>query len=228
MHSGQANWQKGREAPEAEQIADWRRSSHSLRTPGHVHAHWNFVLDWHRQERWRVDFEIGECGRNCPRDLSLAALCLQFERNLLVLGSLASELNLQIGVNGRRCGGRFGQAGAYGDYGKLRAARDLKHMKVAVAVPESNDFTGTAIKKSHCPAWQTPLPSRRMAHTLGLMQWVRHMVRESALFEDPLAVRSSKRGKRQKQEGNQYFLVHKLCLELNRNRQKSSAKRARP
>ena len=36
-----------------------------------------------------------------PVILSLTALGLQFEGNLLVLGSLASELNLQIGVNGR-------------------------------------------------------------------------------------------------------------------------------
>ena len=101
MHCGQANWQKGREAPEAEQLADWRRSSHLLRMPCHVHAHWNLILNWHRQERWRVDFEIGKRSRNCPRDVSLATLCFQFERNLLVLDGLASELNLQIGIDGR-------------------------------------------------------------------------------------------------------------------------------
>ena len=100
----------------------------SLRMPGHVYPHWNFVLDWHRQERWRVDFEIRKCGGNCSRDVSLDALCLQFEGNLLVLGSLAGELNLQIGVDGRRCGGRFGQASAHDDHGKLGAARDLEHM----------------------------------------------------------------------------------------------------
>jgi len=49
-----------------------------LRTPGHVHAHWDFVLDRHCQKRGRVDFEIGECGRNCPCDVSFAAVHLQF------------------------------------------------------------------------------------------------------------------------------------------------------
>ena len=32
---------------------------HSLRTPSHVHAHRHFVLHRDRQERRRVDFEIG-------------------------------------------------------------------------------------------------------------------------------------------------------------------------
>jgi hypothetical protein len=26
--------------------------------PGHFHPHWNVVLDWHRQERWRINLEI--------------------------------------------------------------------------------------------------------------------------------------------------------------------------
>ncbi len=32
--------------------------------------------------------------------------------------------------------------------------------------PESNDFTGTAIRKSHCPAWQTPFPFAAMVQDL--------------------------------------------------------------
>jgi hypothetical protein len=31
---------------------------HSLRTPGHIHPHWNLVLDRHRQQRRWVDLEI--------------------------------------------------------------------------------------------------------------------------------------------------------------------------
>src|ERR1035441_3849694 len=141
----------------------------SLRTPCHVHAHWNFVLDWHRQERWRVDFEIRKCGRNCPGDMSLAALCLQLEGNLLVLGSLARELNLQIGIDGRRCGGRFGQAGPYGYYGKLGAARDLNHMKVAVAVSRIKRLHGHRDQEIALSGVANALASRRTAHTLGPM-----------------------------------------------------------
>src|ERR1700724_1663256 len=65
----------------------------SLRMPGHVYAHRHFVLNWDRQEGWRVNFE----------------------GNLLVLGGLTRELNLEIGINRRRCGGRFWQSGAHCD-----------------------------------------------------------------------------------------------------------------
>lgn len=75
-----------------------------LRTPRHIHTYWNLVLDRHRQQRRRFNFKIGERGRNGPRDVSLPALGFQFESDLLVLGGLPSELNFQIGVNGRRCG----------------------------------------------------------------------------------------------------------------------------
>jgi hypothetical protein len=38
--------------------------------------------------------------------MSLPTLGFQLERDLLLLGGgLASELNFQVGVNGRRCGG---------------------------------------------------------------------------------------------------------------------------
>jgi len=198
----------------------------SLRMPDHVHADWNVILDWHRQERRGVDFEIRKCGRNRPRNVSLAALCLQFERNLLVLGSLASELNLQIDVNGRRCGGRFGQAGAYGDHGKLRAPRDLEHMKVAIAVSGIKRPDGYRDQEIALSGVADSLASRRVAHTLSLMQRMGHMVGESAVFKDPLAIGSSKRAACHEQEGNQYFLVHTLGVQNLTDTDRSAAPNA--
>jgi hypothetical protein len=46
-------------------------------------------------------------------------------------------------------------------------------------------------------------PFRRMADPLSLMQWVRHVVSESALFEDPLAIGSSKEWEGHEKEGDQ-------------------------
>ena len=43
-----------------------RDRSSSLRTPRHFHVDRNVVLDRHRQERWWVNFEIGEGCRNYP------------------------------------------------------------------------------------------------------------------------------------------------------------------
>jgi hypothetical protein len=104
--------------------------------------------------------------------VSLAAVHLQFERNLFVLDSLAGELNLKIGVNGRRCGRRFGQASAYGDYRKLGAASDLNHVKVAVAVSRIKRLHGYGDQEIALSGVANALATRRMAHALGLMEWV--------------------------------------------------------
>src|ERR1700730_285567 len=64
-----------------------------------------------------------------------------------------------------------------------------------------------------------------MAHALRLMQWMGHMVSESALLDDPLAVSCSKGGQTREQNEDQHFAIHKVCLELHRNREQSSAKR---
>ena len=108
--------------------------------------------------------------------MSLAALCLQLEGNLLVLGSLARELNLQIGIDGRRCGSRFGQASAHDDHGKLRAAGDLLHMKVAVAIPGIKRLDGHRDQKIAFSCVTSSLTSRGVAHTISLMQWMGYMV----------------------------------------------------
>src|ERR1035438_7175381 len=148
----------------------WQRC-HSLRMPSHVHPNWDVVLNWHRQKRWRIDFEIGEGGRDGPCDVSLAALRLHFERNLLVLGRLAGELNLEIGINSRRCGSRFGQARAHGHQRKLGTARDLKHVKIAVAV--------SGIERLHWHRNQevalTRVANRSEEHT-SVLQSLRHLV----------------------------------------------------
>jgi len=74
---------------------------YSLRTPGHIHAYGNFVLNRHSQQGRRLDFEISERRWNCSRDVSFAVLGFKFERNLLVLRGLAGELNLQISFDRR-------------------------------------------------------------------------------------------------------------------------------
>ena len=71
-------------------------------------------------------------------------------------------------------------------------------MKVAVAVPGIKRLDGHRDQKIALPGVASSLTSRRVAHAIGLMQWMGYMVGESALFENPLAVREGKRRKRQK------------------------------
>src|ERR1700722_11421344 len=164
--------------------------------PCQVYTHRYFVLDGHRQQRWRIDLEIGEGGRNGPGDMRLAALFFHFERHLSVMGSLASELNFKVGVDARCRGIRFRQASTHSDQRKLRTARDLNHVEVAVAVPRIKRLNWYRDQKLALPAMADALALRPMAHTFRLVQWVGHMVGESALLEDPLGIRFSKRGER--------------------------------
>ena len=126
--------------------------------------------------------------------MSLATLCLQLERNLFVLSSVASELNVQIDVNGRRCGSRFGQAGAYGDYGELRASRYLNHVKIAVAVSRIKRFNWYSDQEVALTRVANTFSPRRVSYTLTLMERVRYVICESALLKNPLGVSSSKGG----------------------------------
>src|ERR1700686_2862332 len=164
--------------------------------PGHVHAHGNVILDWHCQKRRWIDLEIGERGRNGPGDMRLAALFLHFERHLFVMGRLPSELNFKGGVDGRRRGIGFRQASTHGDQRKLRTARDLNHVEIAVAVPGVKRLDGYSNQEFALARAANTLALRPMTYTLRLVQWVRHVVSESALLKSPLGVRVSKRSER--------------------------------
>ena len=81
----------------------------------------------------------------------------------------------------------FGQSGAHADHGKLRAAGDLQHVKIAVAVARIKGFHRYRDQEIALSRVANALASRGMADALGLMQRVRHMVGERGLFQDPLA-----------------------------------------
>lgn len=62
--------------------------------PGHIYAHRNFVLDWHRQERRRLDFEIGECDKK--RRVNHPSVRLRAMRNSILLCLLLSAVCVGI------------------------------------------------------------------------------------------------------------------------------------
>jgi hypothetical protein len=64
------------------------------------------------------------------------------------------------------------------------------------------------------PSVANALASRGMADAVGLMQWVRHVIGERGLPENPLGVRLGRRPKREEQEADQYFSVHDASSEL--------------
>src|SRR5450631_760335 len=152
----------------------------------------------------------------------------QLKRNLLVLGSMASELDFQIGMDGYRCGYSFGQAGAHRDHGELRAARYLEHVQVAVAVSRIKGLHGYRHQKIALSLVTHALAAGGMADAVSLVQRVRDVIRESRLFKNPLTIRRrGKRRKRQKQDGGKDFRIHKR-LRLSATRTKGRPKTLPP
>ena len=82
--------------------------------------------------------------------------------------------------------------------GKLRPARDLQHMQITVAVPGIKRLDGHGDQKITLSGVANSLSSRRVAHPFTLVQRMGHMISESALLQNPMAVRCSKSGQRSK------------------------------
>src|SRR5580658_6329111 len=97
-------------------------------------------------------------------------------------------------------------------------------MKITIAVSRIKRFDRHCDQKIALTRVADALAFRRVAYALGLMQRMRHVVSKRTLFQDPLAVGNRKRGECGEQESGQDFLIHKWCLELNRNRQKGGPK----
>ena len=71
--------------------------------PAHIDLHPHIILDRNAHQGRRVDFEVRQLCRNCAGNVNRVSLHTPLKGNLLVLGTLPCELNLQIGVNCRVC-----------------------------------------------------------------------------------------------------------------------------
>ena len=67
--------------------------------PGHFHSHGYFVFDGNRQERGRVNLEIGELAWDGSGYPGFVSLGLLLEFNLIEGGGLSRKLDLQIGMD---------------------------------------------------------------------------------------------------------------------------------
>src|ERR1035438_4142776 len=120
--------------------------------------------------------------------------------NLLVAGGLASKLDFKIGFDRGRGGGRLGQARADGDHWEFRAACDLDHMQVTVAVPGIERLDGDRDQEVALSVMADALAACGAADPFALMQGVRNVVGQGALLEHPLVVRGEKVGYGQQQK----------------------------
>lgn len=73
-----------------------RRHQSLLVLPGHIDAYRHIIFDWHEQQLWRRNFEIGRRRGNRADERNLAAMGRKPEGYALVTRDLASELDFQI------------------------------------------------------------------------------------------------------------------------------------
>src|ERR1035438_7124776 len=140
-----------------------------LPPPSHIHAHGHIVLDGYREERRRVDLEIGDLRRNGSGEPYRGSLGRLLEFDLLILNGLAGELNLQIGMDGARPNRRVGHSRAHADEGELPAARHLQHVKIAVAVPRVEGLHRRRDQEIALSGLANAFASRRMADSLAFV-----------------------------------------------------------
>jgi len=79
------------------------------------------------------------------------------------------------------------------------AACDLKHVEVAVAVARIERLDGDRDEEIALPVMTDAFASSGMAGALTLMEWVRDVIGERALVENPLAVDGEKARSRKEQ-----------------------------
>jgi hypothetical protein len=88
-------------------------------------------------------------------------------------------------------------------------------VKIAVAVSGIERFNGHSYQEIALSGVANALASRCMADAVRLMQGVGHVISESGLRKNPLAIRFGKRGKRTEQKGYYYFPFHEVSSPLN-------------
>ena len=70
----------------------------------------------------------------------------------------------------------------------MRPACYLQHMKIAVAIARIEGFYGNCNQELALPQVAVPFAARRVTHTVCLMQRMRYVIRQSGLFQNPLAI----------------------------------------
>ena len=83
---------------------------------------------------------------------------------------------------------------------ELRAARNLKHVEVAIAIAGVEGLDGYGEQEITLPQMTNALSLRSMAHTIDLMQRMRHVISEGGLVQGPGAVCLGERRQREKHE----------------------------
>src|SRR4029077_19796994 len=156
--------------------------------PRHFYANGNFVFDRQGEECGRLDFEVGQGSGNRTRKSDIGGLLYKLKRHVLIMRSLACELNFDVRLNACGGGGRFRQAGPDSHHRELGSAGDLHHVKIAIAVARIKRFHGHSDEEVALSGMADALATSGVADAIRLMERVRDLIGESALLETPLGI----------------------------------------
>src|SRR6266699_2264467 len=138
--------------------------------PGRLHVDRDVVLDGNREERRRVDLEVGDRRRDRSRYECYVSVHDDVKWNPRIMRGLAGTFDLQIRVDRVRERGPFRQLCPHRDDRKLTAPRCLQNVQVAVTVTGIKGFDRHRDQKVTTPGLTSPPTSRRMAHAIDLVQ----------------------------------------------------------
>ena len=110
------------------------------------------------------------------------------ERDVRVVRGVAGELDFEIAIERGRYEAGFRQAEPDGDDRELRAASDLKHVEVAIAVAGVEGLDGNGEQKIALPGVADALSFGGVADAIDFMHGMRHVIGEGGLIEEPRAV----------------------------------------
>src|ERR1700692_1029475 len=165
-----------------------------LLVPSRIYAHGDVVLDGDGEERGRIDLEIGQGRRDSASDVMGVALNDLVKGDVSIVRCVAGELNGKVAIERRRVDGGLRQTKAHGDDRKLRATRDLKHVQVAVCVAGVECFYLDGQQEIALSGVANALAASSVAHAIDLMEWMRHVIGQDGLVENPGVIRLGEGG----------------------------------
>ena len=181
----------------------FRRGAFLGCVPGGIDSDGDVVLDGDGEERWWVDLEVGKSGGDGSGDVVGVAVDVLVEGDVGVVGGVAGELYLEIAVEGGGVDGGFGKTKADGDDGELRAAGDLEHVQVAIAVAGVEGLDGDGEEKVAGSGVADSFAFGGVAGGIDLVDGMRHVIGEGGLVEEPgvVLLREGRREKSDKDNG---------------------------
>jgi len=178
-----------------------------LSSPGHLDAHRHFVLDRNAEEQRWIDVERGERCRDRSLDSPLAIFGHLLEGDSSKFRRLSGKVDFQVSSDRLGSLRLLGQPRTHGNHRKLPAERHLQHVQIPVGVARIERLDRNRDQEVALTGLARTSASSRVADAIGVVERVRHVIRQSGLHEDP-SVTGTLRGREKQQQGQENLRDH--------------------